>query len=81
MQVEQSALSFYTTQRSAFAREGAAAVADFERGRQASARSPGPRGTPVVDTFSLRGFGQAPPGDRQGLPPVSTRRGDPLRLP
>ncbi|HKM64036.1 MAG TPA: invasion associated locus B family protein [Acidisphaera sp.] len=59
VQVEQSALSFYTAQRSAFAREGAAVVADFERGLQASARSPGPRGTPVVDTFSLRGFGQA----------------------
>jgi Invasion associated locus B (IalB) protein len=59
VQVDQSAHSFYTTQRSAFSRENAATVADFERGRQASARSPGPRGTPVVDTFSLRGFEMA----------------------
>ena len=59
VQVDQAALSFYTAQRSAFAREGAAAVTDFDRGRLAVARSPGPRGAPVVDTFSLRGFGQA----------------------
>ena len=59
VQVDQSAISFYTAQRSAFAREGAAAVGDFERGRQAIARETGPRGTPVVDTFSLRGFAQA----------------------
>ena len=59
VQVDQSAVSFYTARRSAFAREGSTAVADFARGRQAVARSSGPRGTPVVDTFSLRGFAQA----------------------
>lgn len=58
VQVEQTALSFYTSGSSAFAREGGAAVATFRKGRQVIARSPGPRGQ-VVDTFSLRGFNQA----------------------
>lgn len=52
-------LPFYTAGRSAFARDGRAAVALFNRGRQAVARSPGPRGQTVADTFSLRGFSQA----------------------
>ena len=59
VQVEQAALGFYTSGRSAFARDGAAAVSAFTRGRQAVARSPGPRGTQIVDSFSLRGFSQA----------------------
>jgi hypothetical protein len=60
VQVEQSALSFHTSGSSAFAREGGAAVSAFQRGRQVFARSPGPRGSPVItDTFSLRGFSQA----------------------
>ncbi len=57
--VDTTALNFYTAGRSAFARENAAAVAAFRSGRQATARSPGPRGGPVVDTFSLHGFVQA----------------------
>lgn len=52
-------LPFYTSGRSAFARDGRAAVSLFSRGLQAQARSPGPRGKPVTDTFSLRGFSQA----------------------
>ena len=52
-------LPFYTAGRSAFARDGRAAVALFNRGRQAIARSPGPRGQAVTDNFSLRGFSQA----------------------
>lgn len=52
-------LPFYTAGRSAFARDGRAAVALFSRGRQAMARSPGSRGQAVADTFSLRGFSQA----------------------
>lgn len=51
-------LDFYTAQRSAFARNNAAAISAFQRGSQASARSPGPRG-PVVDGFSLKGFSAA----------------------
>lgn len=52
-------LAFYTANRSAFARDGKAAVAAFEKGRQAIAKSPGPRSTAVSDTFSLRGFSAA----------------------
>lgn len=52
-------LPFYTSGRSAFARDGRAAVGLFNRGRQAQLRSPGPRGQAVVDTFGLRGFSQA----------------------
>ncbi len=57
--VEPGALAFYTANRSAFARDGRATVAAFGRGRQAVARSPGPRGAAVTDTFNLRGFTQA----------------------
>ena len=56
VQVEGNTLPFYTSQRSAFARDGHATVGAFERGRMAVAKSPGPRGTAVVDTFNLRGF-------------------------
>lgn len=56
VQVDQAALSFYTSQTSAFAIDGPSTVAAFQRGKQAFARSNGPRGTPVADTFSLKGF-------------------------
>jgi hypothetical protein len=59
VQVESTALPFYTAQRSAFARDGHAAVAAFERGRQAVAKSPGLRNATVTDTFNLRGFSPA----------------------
>lgn len=52
-------LEFYTAQRSAFARDGHAAVAAFQKARQVVARSPGPRSAVVSDTFSLRGFSAA----------------------
>ena len=60
MQVDTAGLDFYTAQSNAFARDGKAAVAAFQRGQQALTRSPGPRdGQTVVDTFSLRGFSAA----------------------
>jgi hypothetical protein len=59
VQVDTVGLDFYTAQSSAFARDGKAAVAAFQKGRQALARSPGPREGDVVDTFSLRGFSGA----------------------
>ncbi len=59
MGVDQAQLAFYTVSRSAFARDGRAAVAAFEKGRQAVAKSPGPRNAVVSDTFSLRGFSPA----------------------
>jgi hypothetical protein len=59
VQVEQAGLHFYTSQRNAFARDGGQAVAAMMKGRQALARSPGPRGVQVSDTFSLRGFDKA----------------------
>jgi hypothetical protein len=58
VRAEQETLPFYTAQRSAFARDGHAAVAAFMKARQAVARSPSARGT-VTDTFSLRGFSAA----------------------
>ena len=57
VQVDQTGLEFYTAARAAFAREGKAAVAAFQRGSRAIARSPGPK--EVTDTFSLKGFGAA----------------------
>ncbi|MEJ1976049.1 MAG: invasion associated locus B family protein [Acetobacteraceae bacterium] len=59
LQVDQTNLSFYTAQRSAFARDGHAAVLAFAHGRQAVAKSPSLRNTVVTDTFSLRGFSPA----------------------
>jgi hypothetical protein len=59
VQVDQSGLDFYTAQRNAFARDGRAVIAAFAKGSTAQARSPGPRETAVVDTFSLRGFSAA----------------------
>jgi hypothetical protein len=59
MQVDQFASPFYTAQRSAFARDGASVTAAFQRGKQAFARSNGPHGSPVADTFSLKGFSPA----------------------
>ncbi|HYZ65025.1 MAG TPA: invasion associated locus B family protein [Acetobacteraceae bacterium] len=50
---------FYTARSSAFARDGKAVVGLLGKARQAVARSPGPRGTAVADTFSLHGFTQA----------------------
>lgn len=52
-------LDFYTDKRSAFARDGHAAVVAFQRAREAVAHSPEAKGKPVVDTFSLRGFSAA----------------------
>ena len=60
VQVDTTGLDFYTAQTNAFARDGKAAVAAFQRGDVALARSPGPReGQLVVDTFSLKGFSAA----------------------
>ncbi len=60
MQVGTTGLDFYTAQANAFARDGKAAVAAFQKGEEALARSPGPRDRQlVVDTFSLHGFSAA----------------------
>jgi hypothetical protein len=55
---QQPPLDFYTAQRSAFARDGHAAVQAFLKGKQVIAHSPGPKAA-VADTFSLRGFNAA----------------------
>ena len=58
--VGQAQLGFYTSGRSAFARDGRAAVAAFRAGANAVARGPrdGGRGN-ATDTFSLLGFSAA----------------------
>jgi hypothetical protein len=56
---DQASFQFYTDKRAAFARDGHAAVAAFQKGRKVVARSPGPKAQPVADTFSLRGFSAA----------------------
>ena len=53
-------LGFYTAGRNAFARDGAAAVAAFRKGRAGGDALPGAaRQRTVTDTFSLRGFSAA----------------------
>ncbi len=60
VQVDQNAaIPFYTAQRSAFAPDGHAVVAAFERGSKAVAKSPAPRAAVVTDVFNLRGFSPA----------------------
>ncbi|MGI4951266.1 MAG: hypothetical protein ACRYGM_05635 [Janthinobacterium lividum] len=56
---DKAELPFYTSARSAFAREGHAATVAFGGARQAVAKSPGPKATAVTDTFSLRGYSAA----------------------
>jgi len=69
VQVDQTGLHFYTAQCNAFARDGGAAVAAMMKGRQALARSPGPHGAQVTDTFSLRGFAPAYAAIIKACPP------------
>jgi len=59
----------YAAGRSAFARDGHAVASAFGRGKQVTARSPGPRNTTVVDQFSLRGFGRAYEAINKACPP------------
>ena len=56
VQVDRATFDFYTAQRSAFARDGHAAVLAFEKAGSAVARSPAPHDAEVADTFSLKGF-------------------------
>lgn len=56
MAVERQELPFYTSARSAFAKDGHAVMAAFGSARTAAMKSPGPKGGTVTDTFSLRGF-------------------------
>ena len=50
---------FYTSGRSAFARDGGAVIAAFDRGDSAAVVSPGPKGKDVTDHFRLTGFSAA----------------------
>jgi hypothetical protein len=60
MQVGTAGLDFYSSGSDAFARDGKATVAAFQKGQAAIMRSPGPReGQVIVDTFSLHGFSAA----------------------
>ena len=56
VQADTVAMEFYTAQRSAFARDGKAAVQAFLKGKQVLARSPNPKGGTVTDQFSTKGF-------------------------
>lgn len=59
LQAEKVALDFYTDKRSAFARDGKAAVAAFSKSAGVVAKSPGPKAAVVTDSFSLKGFSKA----------------------
>jgi len=69
MTVDLNALGFYTSKGFAFAKDGPATVAAFQRGRQATSRSTGPRNIPVEDTFSLKGFSAAYAATIKACPP------------
>jgi hypothetical protein len=57
--VDRTELPFYSGGRSAFARDGHAVTLAFDKGRTVVAKSPGPKGVTVSDTFGLRGFNAA----------------------
>jgi hypothetical protein len=65
----------FTAQETAFARDGAAAVAAMRAGREALSRGPGPnnRGT-TADVFSLIGFSAAHDAISRECPPGRARR-------
>lgn len=67
--VDQTNLDFYTDKRNAFARDGKAVVAAFTKGAKAIAKSPGPKGVAVQDTFSLKGFSDAYKAINKACPP------------
>ena len=69
LQVDVTSLDLYTAGENAFARDGHAVVDAFQRGSTAIARSPGPRGEKVVDTFSLKGFSAAYAAIAKACPP------------
>jgi invasion protein IalB len=69
VQVDQAGLDFYTRDRDAYARDGKVAVAAFQKGERAIARSPGPKGQQVTDTFSLKGFSAAYAAIVKACPP------------
>jgi len=69
VQVDQTALDFYTAQRNAFARDGHATVTAFAKGRMAVSHAPGPKSAPVTDQFSLKGFPQAYAAITKACPP------------
>jgi hypothetical protein len=56
VQAETVAMEFYTAQRSAFARDGKAAVQALLKAKQVLARSPNPKGGTVTDQFSTKGL-------------------------
>jgi len=69
LHVDQTALDFYTDKRNAFARDGKAVAAAFAKGAKAIAKSPGPKGVAVQDTFSLKGFSDAYKAINKACPP------------
>jgi hypothetical protein len=67
LQVDQRGLEFYTDKRDAFARDGRAAVAAFDKGSRVISRSPGAK--EVTDVFSLKGFTAAYAAIIKACPP------------
>ena len=59
LQAGANRLLFYIAGRSAFSRDGAAAVAAFGREVSVAARVHGPKGVEIVDHFGLKGFSAA----------------------
>jgi invasion protein IalB len=69
VQVDQTGLDFFTRERDAYARDAKAALVAFQKGERAIARSPGPKGQQVTDTFSLKGFSAAYAAIVKACPP------------
>ena len=59
VQIDKLTVDFYTAQRYAFARDGFGVIAALQKASSATAKSPVPKATAVIDSFSLKGFKQA----------------------
>jgi invasion protein IalB len=66
---KQKPVELYTAKRSAFARDGHALVAAFEKGTAVTTRSPHPQKNTVTDTFGLQGFTKAYEATVKACPP------------
>ncbi len=69
LQAGATRLLFYIANRSAFARDNAAAIATFSHEASVSARLPGPHNVIATDRFSLRGFTDALAAMAKACPP------------
>jgi hypothetical protein len=74
LQAGTTRLLFYIAGRSAFSRDGAAAVAAFGHEYSVAAHVHGPKGADIVDHFGLKGFSAAYAAMLKACPPAGAEK-------